>query len=68
MQELGRLEDLPADYRQALTRQNLGPLWPNLRAVLPPGKPQPSTRLRVHRRRDSFAALHRKLGVFEVRN
>ena len=43
-QELGRLEDLPADYRDALTRQNLVPLWPNLRAVLPPGKPQPKTR------------------------
>lgn len=44
MQELGRLEDLPADYREALTRQNLVPLWPSLRAVLPPGKPQPRTR------------------------
>jgi gentisate 1,2-dioxygenase len=43
-QELGRLEDLPIDYRDALTRQNLVPLWPNLRAVLPPGKPQPKTR------------------------
>ncbi len=44
MQELGRLEDLPADYREALTRQNLVPLWPSLRAMLPPGKPQPRTR------------------------
>src|SRR6266478_1158208 len=44
MPELGRLEDLPADYRAALTRQNLVPLWPNLRAVLPPGKPRPKTR------------------------
>jgi gentisate 1,2-dioxygenase len=43
MTELGRLEDLPADYREALTKQNLVPLWPNLRAVLPPGKPQPNT-------------------------
>jgi gentisate 1,2-dioxygenase len=43
MQELGRLEDLPADYRAALSRQNLVPLWPNLRAVLPPGKPRPKT-------------------------
>jgi len=39
MQELGRLEDLPEDYRAALTAQNLVPLWPSLRAVLPPGKP-----------------------------
>jgi gentisate 1,2-dioxygenase len=40
MNELGRLEDLPADYREALTRHNLVPLWPSLRGVLPPGQPQ----------------------------
>ena len=39
MQELGRLEDLPEEYRAALTAQNLVPLWPSLRAVLPPGTP-----------------------------
>jgi len=44
MSELGRLEDLPIDYREALTAQNLVPLWPSLRAVLPPGKPRPNTR------------------------
>jgi len=44
MQELGRLEDLPEDYRSALTAQNLVPLWPSLRAVLPPGKPIPRTK------------------------
>ena len=44
MSELGRLEDLPADYVAALTAQNLVPLWPNLRAVLPSGKPRPKTR------------------------
>jgi gentisate 1,2-dioxygenase len=44
MTELGRLEDLPADYREALTKQNLVPLWPNLRAVLPADKPRPNTR------------------------
>lgn len=37
--QLGRLEDLPQDYRDALTQQNLVPLWPSLRAVLPPGVP-----------------------------
>lgn len=42
--ELGSLEDLPQDYRDALTAQNLVPLWPSLRAVLPPGKPAPRTR------------------------
>jgi gentisate 1,2-dioxygenase len=41
---LGRLEDLPPDYVQALARQNLVPLWPSLRALLPAGKPRPATR------------------------
>ncbi|MBL8482320.1 MAG: cupin domain-containing protein [Rhodocyclaceae bacterium] len=43
MLELARLEDLPADYRAALGTQNLVPLWPNLRGVLPPGQPRPKT-------------------------
>ncbi|MFM6992469.1 MAG: cupin domain-containing protein [Rhodoferax sp.] len=43
MSELGRLEDLPADYVAELKSLNLMPLWPNLRAVLPPGKPRPAT-------------------------
>ena len=44
MNELGRLEDLPADYVESLRKLNLVPLWPSLRAVLPPGKPRPNTR------------------------
>ena len=44
MQELARLEDLPLAYRDALAAQNLVPLWPSLRDVLPPDKPQPRTR------------------------
>ena len=44
MSDLGRLEDLPADYLTALKAQNLVPLWPSLRAVLPAGKPRPNTR------------------------
>jgi gentisate 1,2-dioxygenase len=43
MNDLGRLEDLPADYRAALGELNLVPLWPSLRAVLPPGRPIPRT-------------------------
>jgi len=43
MNELGRLEDLPADYRAAVAQQNLVPLWPSLRALLPPEKPKPRT-------------------------
>lgn len=41
--ELGRIEDLPPDYRDALARRNLVPLWPSLRAVLPAGQPHPRT-------------------------
>lgn len=41
---LGRLEDLPQDYRDDLTAQNLVPLWPSLRAVLPPKVPTRNTR------------------------
>lgn len=44
MSDLGRLEDLPADYVAALRELNLVPLWPSLRALLPPGKPRPLTR------------------------
>lgn len=39
MAELGTLEELPQDYRDDLTKHNLLPLWPNLRAKVPPGKP-----------------------------
>jgi gentisate 1,2-dioxygenase len=41
--ELGRLEDLPQEYRNDLTALNLVPLWPSLRAVLPPGTPTRAT-------------------------
>ena len=43
MSELGRLEDLPAQYVSDLRNLNLVPLWPSLRAVLPPKKPRPNT-------------------------
>jgi gentisate 1,2-dioxygenase len=41
---LGRLEDLPQDYRDELTQLNLAPLWPSLRGVLPPGVPARKTK------------------------
>ena len=44
MQELGRLDDLPQDYRDELKELNLVPLWPSLRAVLPPKVPARQTR------------------------
>jgi len=43
MLELGRLEDLPESYRAELSAQNLVPLWPSLRSVIPPGQPRPRT-------------------------
>lgn len=41
---LGSLDDLPEEYRKSLLSENLVPLWPNLRAFLPPLAPQPRTR------------------------
>jgi gentisate 1,2-dioxygenase len=43
MSELGKLEDLPKEYRDALTKLNLVPLWPSLRGVMPANKPRPHT-------------------------
>ena len=43
MQELGKLEDLPQQYRDDLKALNLVPLWPSLRAVLPPKVPTRQT-------------------------
>ena len=44
MSQLGTLEDLPQDYRDALTGAGVAPLWPMMRNVLPHGQPQPKTR------------------------
>lgn len=41
---LGTLEELPRDYRDAMDRAGVAPLWPNLRNLLPPGRPEPTTR------------------------
>ncbi len=43
MEDLGRLEDLPQSYRDALSALNLVPLWPSLRSVLPPKVPARKT-------------------------
>jgi len=50
--QLGRLEDLPAEYLQELRAQNMLPLWPSLRAVLPYGRPSRSTQPAHWRYRD----------------
>ena len=52
MTDLGRLEDLPASYLASLKALNLVPLWPSLRAVLPPDKPRPNTRATAWAYRD----------------
>jgi gentisate 1,2-dioxygenase len=39
MNELGRIEDLPPAYVAEMRANNLVPLWPSLRGVLPPSKP-----------------------------
>ena len=44
MHALGTLDELPPDYRQALSARNLVPLWPSLRALLPPHRPAQRTR------------------------
>lgn len=42
--KLGTLEELPADYRAAMTKAGVGPLWPQMRNALPHDAPQPVTR------------------------
>jgi len=43
MAELGTLEELPREYRDALRARNLLPLWPSLRNFLPYEKPVRAT-------------------------
>ena len=42
--QLGTLEELPQDYRDAMSRAGIGPLWPQLRNALPHDNPRPITR------------------------
>lgn len=43
MKPLGTLDELPQDYLAALAGANLVPLWPSLRALLPPQAPRTTT-------------------------
>ncbi|MFO1168448.1 MAG: hypothetical protein U1E19_10095 [Rhodoblastus sp.] len=52
MSQLGTLEELPLEYRNGLTSQNLVPLWPNLRAALPYNIPSRRTKPMVWRYAD----------------
>jgi gentisate 1,2-dioxygenase len=49
---LGTLEDLPAEYRAAMTALDLVPLWRSLRGFMPMGAPRPRTRPALWRYRD----------------
>ncbi len=42
--QLGTLEELPQDYRDAMTKIAVAPLWPQMRKVLPHDAPVPVTR------------------------
>jgi gentisate 1,2-dioxygenase len=43
MKPLGTLDELPGDYVAELSRANLVPLWPSMRALLPPQAPRTAT-------------------------
>lgn len=38
---LGTLDELPSDYREAMAKAGVAPLWPMMRNVLPHGAPRP---------------------------
>ncbi len=42
--QLGTLEELPQDYREAMGRAGVAPLWPQMRVLLPHNAPRPVTR------------------------
>ncbi|MFD1710250.1 cupin domain-containing protein [Ottowia sp. GY511] len=42
-ESLGRLEDLPPEYLKAINDLSVAPLWPQLRGLLPRGKPARAT-------------------------
>ena len=42
--QLGTLEELPQDYRDAMGQAGVAPLWPQMRVLLPHNAPRPVTR------------------------
>lgn len=44
MSQLAALEDLPLRYREELQQENLAPLWPSMRTVLPHDQPSRKTK------------------------
>ena len=43
-EQLGTLDELPEDYRTAMSQAGVAPLWPMMRNVLPHDKPNPVTK------------------------
>ena len=41
---LGTMEELPSDYRDAVASANTTPLWPLMRKALPHDAPQPQSK------------------------
>ena len=58
-EQLGTLEELPQDYRAAMTGAGVAPLWPMMRNVLPHNRPQPETRSHLWRFHDIRPLLMR---------
>ncbi len=52
MTQLGTLEELPQDYRAAMTDAGVAPLWPQMRVALPHNAPRPVTRSGLWRYQD----------------
>jgi gentisate 1,2-dioxygenase len=50
--KLGTLEELPQDYRDAMGRAGVAPLWPQMRNALPHNAPVPVTRSHLWRYAD----------------
>jgi gentisate 1,2-dioxygenase len=61
-ESLGKMDDLPQDYRDDLQAQNLVPLWPSLRAMLPPQVPATKT-ITTHWSYQSVRKLLLRAGV-----
>ena len=55
--QLGTLDELPPKYLDQLTAQNAKPLWPNMRNILPYGRPDTQTRPHVWRYKELRSLL-----------
>lgn len=51
--QLGTLQELPPEYREAMSRIDIAPLWPQMRKVLPHNAPIPVTKAHAW----SYAAI-----------